>query len=1201
MYSFYDYMQDGGMPQMKKDVEPNGEMALGQMAAVQDKMNKLLQFVKPNDNLDPWIASKLAVMDHSADAIADYLMYGDEGDEIEETEEMKEGGGIPPRYKNMGFTKVGAKRQSNRPGKKWMVLAKKGSQYKVVHGGYKGMKDFTQHGSEKRRKNFWNRMGGKSSSKATDPFSPLYWHKRFGTWKDGGETYNMENGGMMFREVPTGDISIPNLTQMQVGGYFPRFMEYGGSLPIYQSTGSVNIPLVGFGKRCAMGSDADGNCIGGERAIGYDDMQKQLWKERTNLYEGLKGEDKRAKKAAYEAALAENPGLTPEMYAMADWDAWSYNSGIKNYKNTIDPNTGMVPDSATVPSQFKYFINNKLIQNSGRPASYKDMINIYNQLEGGFEGGYKPLFMSGYRQQKKMGGINNPGFKALPSRVQRKIISRMEDGGYSDTYSGGVYYQQGGMPQQASGQEEQIMQIIQAYAQIAQIDPNEVMQQLQQMQPEEQQQAIQQMVQTVQQASGGGGQEQMQEQPQMKSGGMPCYNCGGMYQYGGQMGGSYMPSIPAVSVYDLPIYQEGDQYQGDVRWHPEWNQQYSDSAMSGVYDEDAAVAQANAEALAQYPGPQMQRFAQQSPGYQGNSIVDYLANAGSDSSYASRKALAAEKGIQNYRGTAAQNLELLDVLRGGKNTIPTGRVTARSAAKKAENNSSTSEAEENAFTYNPKDGNVLRGGWDRSLPSFKGDFQKASKSDSKSGNNNLAWAGAGLATLIGASALTAKELAEVKQAFLNNDFSKSFAPSVKRKLTMARKALANQAMSTGDKAAMEAVNEFDRLPKRLQKLLSNLDEMEIAGDIYQTRKGTASRGLETWNAMNESRAEESIMNQQDLMRMEQEAAEEAKAIRSDAARKAAAKRYGKNPTPAQIAAEESRFIRSVKSGYNAMREAPMVTKLAKLAKYFRKEDGGYINDDIDMMQVGGQWNVAGYNVPDWMKTGVQVLDPTGISSYGDVYDDWNDPNVPAWEAALTTVSALPIVGKLGKAAKATSKLGKAYKTAQKVLSPVSKMDRMNPVGAGVGAFNRTMLQGSPKAARVAAQIGSDFNQGRRFFTAGEAAISGLDNMMGYTPQQAYGGYMDPAWMAYGGININPANRGKFTASAQRAGMGVQEFANKVLANKEDYSATQVKRANFARNAAKWKKQEGGSIGVGSYVDDTPEMRAWLDANGYTYE
>jgi hypothetical protein len=30
-------------------------------------------------------------------------------------------------------------------------------------------------------------MGGKNSAKATDPFSPLYWHKRFGTWQEGGQ------------------------------------------------------------------------------------------------------------------------------------------------------------------------------------------------------------------------------------------------------------------------------------------------------------------------------------------------------------------------------------------------------------------------------------------------------------------------------------------------------------------------------------------------------------------------------------------------------------------------------------------------------------------------------------------------------------------------------------------------------------------------------------------------------------------------------------------------------------------------------------------------------------------------------------------------------------------------------------------------------------------------------------------------------
>ena len=108
-------------------------------------------------------------------------------------QEFAKGGSIPERYKNMGFSKVGVKKKSTRPGKKWMVLAKKGDQYKVVHGGDSKMKDFSQHGSEKRKDRFWDRMGGKDSAKANDQFSPLYWHKKFGTWQQGGQTFNEDS------------------------------------------------------------------------------------------------------------------------------------------------------------------------------------------------------------------------------------------------------------------------------------------------------------------------------------------------------------------------------------------------------------------------------------------------------------------------------------------------------------------------------------------------------------------------------------------------------------------------------------------------------------------------------------------------------------------------------------------------------------------------------------------------------------------------------------------------------------------------------------------------------------------------------------------------------------------------------------------------------------------------------------------------
>lgn len=57
----------------------------------------------------------------------------------------------------------------------------------------------------------------------------------------------------------------------------------------------------------------------------------------------------------------------------------------------------------------------------------------------------------------------------------------------------------------------------------------------------------------------------------------------------------------------------------------------------------------------------------------------------------------------------------------------------------------------------------------------------------------------------------------------------------------------------------------------------------------------------------------------------------------------------------------------------------------------------------------------------------------------------------------------------------------------------------------------------------------------------------------------------------GKIHIKKKNRGKFTAAAKRAGQSVQEHARSVL-NDPNATPLQKKRANFARNAAKWHKK-----------------------------
>lgn len=61
----------------------------------------------------------------------------------------------------------------------------------------------------------------------------------------------------------------------------------------------------------------------------------------------------------------------------------------------------------------------------------------------------------------------------------------------------------------------------------------------------------------------------------------------------------------------------------------------------------------------------------------------------------------------------------------------------------------------------------------------------------------------------------------------------------------------------------------------------------------------------------------------------------------------------------------------------------------------------------------------------------------------------------------------------------------------------------------------------------------------------------------------------PLFALGGGIHIKKSHRGLFTKEAKEHGMGVQEFASHVLANKDMYSPEVVKRATFARNATKF--------------------------------
>lgn len=235
-------LQQGG--RVIKTEDPDGEMALGQIRSMHDNLYQLEELINADSELEPWVNSKLTLANDYLDVVADYMKYNPENEEggeymmtEEEYEEYQKGGGIPTRYKNMGFTRVGQKKAGDGI-HKWKVLAKKGDKYKVVQGGWRGMQDYSQHGSEKRRKNFWNRMGGKDSAKAKDPFSPLYWHKKLGKWQEGGLVYNPNLPVDPVAASIFDTINQKENTMMKKGGYAgSTCMQCGGMLK-YKMGGS---------------------------------------------------------------------------------------------------------------------------------------------------------------------------------------------------------------------------------------------------------------------------------------------------------------------------------------------------------------------------------------------------------------------------------------------------------------------------------------------------------------------------------------------------------------------------------------------------------------------------------------------------------------------------------------------------------------------------------------------------------------------------------------------------------------------------------------------------------------------------------------------------------------------------------------------------------------------------------------------------
>ena len=104
------------------------------------------------------------------------------------------------------------------------------------------------------------------------------------------------------------------------------------------------------------------------------------------------------------------------------------------------------------------------------------------------------------------------------------------------------------------------------------------------------------------------------------------------------------------------------------------------------------------------------------------------------------------------------------------------------------------------------------------------------------------------------------------------------------------------------------------------------------------------------------------------------------------------------------------------------------------------------------------------------KTAIQVFDPTGISSYPDVYEAgkalYNNPTLAnVGELSLQALGALPLIGKLAlpiKLAKGVSKLEKASKAASNVNKAIDTLPELLPLTRNFASKIQNATSVAPK-------------------------------------------------------------------------------------------------------------------------------------------
>lgn len=109
-----------------------------------------------------------------------------------------------------------------------------------------------------------------------------------------------------------------------------------------------------------------------------------------------------------------------------------------------------------------------------------------------------------------------------------------------------------------------------------------------------------------------------------------------------------------------------------------------------------------------------------------------------------------------------------------------------------------------------------------------------------------------------------------------------------------------------------------------------------------------------------------------------------------------------------------------------------------------------------------------------------------------------------------------------------------------------------------------------------------------------------DQVQSKNSATGYLGNLPSVFKNGGKIHIDKNKEGTFEAAAERRGISMQELADRIKANPDNYSTVLRKKANFYNNFARHKKSDGGNLIIGGNGDTLFALGGDMQSNGADY-